>query len=168
MSIWTEPRVETLKTMWADGCSATQIADELDCGLSRNAVIGKVHRLRLPGRKRKSSVVLTPRKRKVPTKWKPERKIDPPRKRLEDGALPPLAIVAPEVFTDKHFVTLMQLENHHCRFPCWQDDVPFDKKFFCGTPTADLASGRAYCGFHSRIAFTTAAERKPQKYWRAA
>ncbi len=46
---WTDERVETLKTMWADGQSASQIAKELG-GVTRNAVIGKVHRLGLSNR----------------------------------------------------------------------------------------------------------------------
>ena len=43
---WTDERVETLKTMWSEGKSASQIAKELG-GVTRNAVIGKVHRLGL-------------------------------------------------------------------------------------------------------------------------
>jgi len=46
---WTEERVETLKRMWAEGQSASQIAKELG-GVTRNAVIGKVHRLGLSNR----------------------------------------------------------------------------------------------------------------------
>ena len=46
---WTEDRVETLKKLWADGLSASQIAKQLG-GVTRNAVIGKVHRLGLSGR----------------------------------------------------------------------------------------------------------------------
>jgi GcrA cell cycle regulator len=46
---WTEDRVETLKKLWSDGLSASQIAKQLG-GVTRNAVIGKVHRLGLSGR----------------------------------------------------------------------------------------------------------------------
>jgi GcrA cell cycle regulator len=46
---WTDERVEMLKTMWAEGKSASQIAKELG-GVTRNAVIGKVHRLGLSNR----------------------------------------------------------------------------------------------------------------------
>ena len=46
---WTDERVELLKKLWADGLSASQIAAELG-GITRNAVIGKVHRLGLSGR----------------------------------------------------------------------------------------------------------------------
>jgi GcrA cell cycle regulator len=46
---WTDERVETLKRMWNEGQSASQIAKELG-GVTRNAVIGKVHRLGLSNR----------------------------------------------------------------------------------------------------------------------
>src|SRR5258708_6054672 len=46
---WTDERVELLKKLWQDGLSASQIAAELG-GVTRNAVIGKVHRLGLSGR----------------------------------------------------------------------------------------------------------------------
>src|SRR5256885_9311186 len=46
---WTEERIERLKKMWHDGSTASQIADELG-GVSRNAVIGKAHRLGLEQR----------------------------------------------------------------------------------------------------------------------
>ena len=46
---WTDERVETLKRMWSEGQSASQIAKELG-GVTRNAVIGKVHRLGLSNR----------------------------------------------------------------------------------------------------------------------
>src|SRR6516164_4473787 len=59
---WTDDRVELLKKLWADGLSASQIAAELG-GISRNSVIGKVHRLGLAGRA-KSPAAAMPRQRK--------------------------------------------------------------------------------------------------------
>src|ERR1700736_7019121 len=60
--MWTDERVELLKKLWADGLSASQIAAELG-GITRNAVIGKVHRLGLSGRaKSPSSAAPRPRK----------------------------------------------------------------------------------------------------------
>ena len=59
---WTDERVELLKKLWADGLSASQIAGELG-GITRNAVIGKVHRLGLSGRAKAPSSA-TPRARK--------------------------------------------------------------------------------------------------------
>lgn len=46
---WTDERVTALKKLWLDGLSASQIAKQLG-GVTRNAVIGKVHRLGLSGR----------------------------------------------------------------------------------------------------------------------
>ena len=62
---WTDERVELLKKLWADGLSASQIATELG-NVTRNAVIGKVHRLGLSGRaKDVKAASATPRARKV-------------------------------------------------------------------------------------------------------
>ena len=61
---WTEERVELLKKLWLEGLSASQIAGVLAEGVTRNAVIGKVHRLKLTGRAKPASS--TPRARTAP------------------------------------------------------------------------------------------------------
>ena len=53
---WTDERVEILKKMWGEGQSVSQIAEELG-GVTRNAVIGKVHRLGLSKRATSNSSV---------------------------------------------------------------------------------------------------------------
>lgn len=64
--MWTDERVATLRKLWTEGLSASQIAKRLG-GVTRNAVIGKVTRLRLPGRARPSRprrlkrVIVSPR-----------------------------------------------------------------------------------------------------------
>ena len=64
---WTDERVEKLKKLWSEGLSASQIAAQLG-GVSRNAVIGKVHRLCLPGRAKAGGSTATARaKRPAPT-----------------------------------------------------------------------------------------------------
>ncbi|MGZ5850479.1 MAG: GcrA family cell cycle regulator, partial [Methyloceanibacter sp.] len=60
---WNDERVELLKKLWAEGLSASQIASRLG-GVTRNAVIGKVHRLGLSGRAT-SSRSASPRPRRV-------------------------------------------------------------------------------------------------------
>ena len=52
---WTDERVELLKKLWMEGLSASQIAGILGEGVTRNAVIGKVHRLKLSGRAKPAS-----------------------------------------------------------------------------------------------------------------
>src|ERR1700680_3082260 len=64
---WTDERVALLTKLWADGLSASQIAAELG-GITRNAVIGKVHRLGLSGRaKSPTSAEPRPRKPRAPS-----------------------------------------------------------------------------------------------------
>ena len=65
---WTDERVETLKKLWTDGLSASQIAAELG-GITRNAVIGKVHRLGLSGRAKSPSSAAPPRAEPSPPQF---------------------------------------------------------------------------------------------------
>ena len=58
---WTDERVELLRKLWLEGLSASQIASELSNGITRNAVIGKVHRLGLSGRAKAPSQAALPR-----------------------------------------------------------------------------------------------------------
>ena len=59
---WTEDRIELLKRLWDQGQSASQIADELGGGITRNAVIGKAHRLGLKARPSPVKSEAAPRK----------------------------------------------------------------------------------------------------------
>lgn len=58
---WTDERVAILKKLWLEGLSASQIAAELSGGVTRNAVIGKVHRLKLSGRAKPTTVAARPK-----------------------------------------------------------------------------------------------------------
>ena len=73
---WTDERVETLKKMWSEGQSASQIAKELG-GVTRNAVIGKVHRLGLSNRAGGTAEpVATPDPKPAKVEAKPESKVE--------------------------------------------------------------------------------------------
>ena len=91
---WTDERVATLKRLWGEGWSAGQIAVELGGGVSRCAVIGKVHRLKLAAR---ATVVPRPNPRHVKRegatrskpaapKQKPVIDAKPVEKRLPNGS----------------------------------------------------------------------------------
>jgi GcrA cell cycle regulator len=67
---WTDERIDQLKTMWERGLTASQIADELG-GVSRNAVIGKAHRLGLQSRPSPVKANETPKKAAPPPPRKP-------------------------------------------------------------------------------------------------
>ncbi len=83
---WTDERVELLKKMWGEGQSASQIAKELG-GVTRNAVIGKVHRLGLSNRATGASKAAEPKEKPAPAaaaprpapKPKPQPKTEPAR-----------------------------------------------------------------------------------------
>ena len=87
---WTDDRVETLKRMWGEGASASQIAKELG-GVTRNAVIGKVHRLGLSNRNTDEAKPAADAQKATPKASKPEPKSEP---KVE--AAPPVPAVPEE------------------------------------------------------------------------
>ncbi len=82
---WTDERVELLKKMWGEGQSASQIAKELG-GVTRNAVIGKVHRLGLSNRTNGAPAPAKPEAPKPAAKADPKARQKPPAK--ADAARP--------------------------------------------------------------------------------
>lgn len=102
---WTEERIEKLKSMWEKGMTASQIADELG-GVSRNAVIGKAHRLDLQSRPspvkphdddksepRKAATPRAPKATPRPAEATPPQRAEPPVARVA----PPSVSAAPPV-----------------------------------------------------------------------
>lgn len=92
---WTDQRIDQLKTLWEKGLTASQIADELG-GVSRNAVIGKAHRLGL--KSRPSPVKANePDKKIAPKKTVvvPAKPIAPPPLRMRPAAAPVMPSEAP-------------------------------------------------------------------------
>lgn len=139
---WTDDRVETLKRMWAEGQSASQIAKELG-GVTRNAVIGKVHRLGLSGRATPSKparpVVRVARPRPAPT---PARRA--PVAAAVSAPTPPQTVVARR--EEPGSATVLTLGVHMCKWPIGD---PSSRDFtFCGRGT-----NGTYCDEHARVAY---------------
>jgi GcrA cell cycle regulator len=156
---WTDERVELLKKLWADGLSASQIAGELG-GITRNAVIGKVHRLGLSGRaKSPSSAAPRPRKARPPSHVL---RVVRPAVRGNtalalaydlDAELEPEPIE--NVIPIGQRRTILELNEETCRWPI--GDPGAADFFFCGgKPT----TGVPYCAYHSRIAYQPANDRR--------
>jgi len=80
---WTEERIEALRSLWMQGLTASQIAERLG-GVSRNAVIGKAHRLGLSARP--SPIKREPGAKPVPMP-RPAR-ATPPQHHAEPAPLP--------------------------------------------------------------------------------
>lgn len=162
---WTDERVETLKKLWAEGHSASQIAKELG-GVTRNAVIGKVHRLGLSGRSTPSRPVKRPPRLARP---KPRVLPDGTVKPSPSEATPTAARAAreeralieklpPVDLPDGQKATVLNLSASMCKWPIGD---PADPSFaFCGRK----AECGPYCSEHAKIAFQPARkrERKPK------
>jgi GcrA cell cycle regulator len=154
---WTDERVELLKKLWADGLSASQIAGELG-GITRNAVIGKVHRLGLSGRA-KSPSSSVPRARKPRSHMM---RVQRPMSRGNTAlALAYEMDQEPEQELVENIIpigqrrTLLELNEDTCRWPI--GDPATTEFFFCGgKPLSSLP----YCTYHSRVAYQPANERR--------
>jgi len=159
---WTDERVETLKKLWADGHSASQIAAELG-GITRNAVIGKVHRLGLAGRA-KSPSSAAPRQRK-PRAVSHMLRVSRPSMRgntalahayeLDTEAEPELI---DNVIPLGQRRSLLELTEETCRWPI--GDPGTADFFFCGGPTI---TSLPYCAYHSRVAYQPANMRRDRR-----
>lgn len=156
---WTDERVELLKKLWSDGLSASQIAAELG-GITRNAVIGKVHRLGLSGRaKSVSAGVPRPRKMRPPAHML----------RIARGAIRGNTALAhayeietetePELLDNVIPIgqrrTILELTEQTCHWPI--GDPSSGDFFFCGGNTV---AGLPYCAYHSRMAYQPVTDRR--------
>ena len=159
LQTWTDDRVERLKKLWADGLSASQIAGELG-GITRNAVIGKVHRLGLSGRaKAPSSSVPRQRKPRAPSMFRAPRPMMRGNTALAMPAYDYEQEPEPELLENiipiGQRCTLLELDSEKCHWPIGDPGQP--DFFFCGGKTPN---GNPYCGYHARIAYQPVTDRR--------
>ena len=161
---WTDDRVEQLKKMWLEGLSASQIANELSHGITRNAVIGKVHRLGLSGRVKSPA----PAPARPRAKTRGEEETRSPSIPMSHGNLAlaaesrPMPAPAPRSSGDDvvipicERVSIMELRESMCRWPLGD---PASSEFrYCG---AKMQVGLGpYCAHHARIAYQPAQDRR--------
>ncbi|WP_375572020.1 GcrA family cell cycle regulator [Ahrensia marina] len=174
---WTDERVEVLKTMWLGGSSASQIAAALG-DVTRNAVIGKVHRLGLSGRGKPTSTA-TPRARKprAPSSGTSRPRRSTTTARVGGGA--GVSVGATALKSDEMAVatleqapvargnvdlvlvgespklSIQELKEDTCRWPV--GDPMNDDFHFCGRSALD---GQPYCEYHCGVAFQAPNERR--------
>jgi len=156
---WSSERIEQLRSLWHDGLSASQIATHLG-GITRNAVIGKAHRLGLTGRpspiKNRSISVARPR---------------PPRRPRVEHAPVPRPIAAAPVHQARHVeppqpveledmpgATILTLTDRICKWPIGDPRHP--DFHFCGRASAE---GLPYCADHARRAYQPPARRSSER-----
>ena len=173
---WTDERVELLKKLWTEGLSASQIAGRLGSGVTRNAVIGKVHRLNLSGRAQPQRMAQprAPRKPREPSL----------ATRAGGGGLPslptagntalrpvmrasvqprPQALPEPEPLrlvdlSQDGRVTILHLSDKTCKWPI--GDPGSEEFCFCGHGPRE---GSPYCEYHARLAYQPLQDRRNRK-----
>jgi GcrA cell cycle regulator len=164
---WTEERVEQLKKLWQDGLSASTIAAQLG-GVTRNAVIGKVHRLGLSGR----SKTVTTSARSGHSKPRPasQRPSVQPlsfgntalKARTAPAPAPrpmPAAEPIPFPMPTGEKISILQLSERTCRWPIGDPATP--EFGFCGE--GKEPGGAPYCPYHCRVAYQPVVDRRREK-----
>ncbi len=182
---WTDERVEKLKTMWGEGQSASQIAKSLG-GVTRNAVIGKVHRLGLSNRAAAKPVAPAPEVKSAKPSpvaaapAAPEPK-PAPAERVVEAAPPPKPVIqsptarreppppTPAMVEDaaRTAEALAVMEKKAKRLDLLEltektckwpiGDPATDDFFFCGLPSQP---GKPYCEAHVAVAFQPMSSRR--------
>ena len=177
MLSWTDERVDLLRSIIIKILSASRIAAELAGGVTRNAVIGKVHRLGLSGRVKTQTAVVNarPRPAEKPTKSDSariggaamlQRAMSMPVRgnialALQERPMPMVSRRASDdnVVSLTENVTIMELRESMCRWPVGD---PSSAEFrYCGGK-ANIGEG-PYCKHHSRMAYQPTQDRRQRK-----
>lgn len=176
---WNDERVELLKKLWAEGMTASQISAALG-GVTRNAVIGKIHRLGLSGRTKSTGegAVAAPAPEMLeealppvieavaeaaPAEPEPPAPTPAPAILREEEPAPvrPAPVIRPSLPKSEVVVpfvertTIMTLTANACRWPI--GDPGSEGFHFCGKRSQP---GIPYCTEHARIAYQPSADRR--------
>ena len=176
---WTDERIEQLRQLWSEGQSASKIAEKLG-GVTRNAVIGKIHRLGLSNRSENSEKKIITKKRGRPAKVK---NTDNFQKRVDKNK--DFSQINSDKFDDLHLdglegdknmllqatlaniaeleenakkLNLMELTERTCKWPI--GDPATENFWFCGHPSEQ---GKPYCSTHVSIAFQPISLKRERK-----
>lgn len=176
---WTDERIKQLRQLWSEGQSASKIAEKLG-GVTRNAVIGKIHRLGLSNRSENSEKKIITKKRGRPTKVKNtdnfQEQVDKNKDfsqinsdkidylhvdgvEYDKNKLPEatLANIA-ELEENAKKLNLMELTERTCKWPI--GDPATENFWFCGHPSEQ---GKPYCSTHVSIAFQPISLKRERK-----
>ena len=170
---WTEEKVELLRQLWLDGKSASQVSAVLGAGLTRNAVIGKVHRLGLAGRAKSptaqsaSGVVRTPAAVRRATARPAahiagatmvrgntvlavavDAELEAQPARLAEEIVVPMSLK----------VTIVDLKESMCKWPLGDPTSPDFR--YCGSPAY---GGCPYCQHHGKLAYQPVQDRRRER-----
>ncbi len=149
MVSWTKERVELLQKLWLEESSAALIAAELGDGISRSAVMGKIHRLGLCGRGQPRSNVkhqprpAGPREYRLATIGSAALRAEPKTVPERDARIfEPVAVPVAKM------LTIAALTQHTCKWPFGDSQEGGFR--FCGHDTLE---GVPYCRYHTTVAY---------------
>lgn len=155
---WTAEAIERLKALWAEGHSTAEIGRRM--GISKNAVVGKAHRLNLPARPSPIRRDAVPRPAPVPRAPRPmpaARQVPPPMLRAAPVAVAPVVAAAPAAPVVRAFPAAAR-PRFGSRSCCWPIGEPGTSGFrFCG---ADPMAGKPYCTEHAALAYVKPRDRR--------
>lgn len=160
---WTAEAIERLRALWADGLSTAEIGRRM--GVSKNAVVGKAHRLNLSARPSPIRRDATPRPAAPPRPVTP-RPAPQPRAmaaRIETAAPPappPAPVVAVQAAPPKPAAPAIvrPFARIGARSCCWPLGEPGTSEFrFCA---AESMAGKPYCAAHAAVAYVKARDRR--------
>jgi GcrA cell cycle regulator len=143
---WTEEAIAKLRSLWAEGLSTAEIGRRLN--ISKNAVVGKAHRLNLSPRpspiRRNDGPGATPRP-VVP-------------KRTQGPTLPPLSAASAAPVPSLRAIMPVQKYSQRATPCCWPIGEPGKPSFhFCN---AESVAGKPYCESHAAIAYVRVRDRR--------
>ncbi len=150
---WDDERVEKLKKLWAEGLSASQIAGKIG-GVTRNAVIGKVHRLGLSGR----AAPAKPQRGRAYCADEAGSRLHPPSSEGPKPLATEPEFTASAILDDGDLTTVATLKTNMCKWPV--GDPASDDFHFCGQAAP---TGKSYCPYHASLAFQPTQQRKVER-----
>lgn len=154
---WTEEMVEGLRQMWTEGLTANEIAKRL--GVSKNSIVGKVHRLCLKARpspiKKKEDEAETETEVVETAEQQPETPVQVVEEiKAEEIPEPVVERKVEKKHKGNGHIKLVELDSHTCRWPLGD---PRDEDFcFCGRK---VRMGQTYCEEHSNMAYVKATKK---------
>ncbi len=165
---WNSEAIETLRSLWAEGHSTAEIGRRM--GVSKNAVVGKAHRLNLPARpspiRREAEGAnarpAVPLQRRAPTPRQPQPMRRPePVQQPQQAPQPQQVVVAPVQMAPPPpppaavVRSFPRVSNRSC---CWPLGEPGTSGFrFC---EEGAMSGKPYCSSHASVAYVKARDRR--------
>lgn len=172
---WPDVRVDRLRALWAEGWSASQAALVLNAefgayeALTKNAVVGKVHRLGLPSRVPRYTANRQPKRARRAAEAakrsagpKPSRSTICPLRTKPLGvkplrsAIPPVEVTpvmranAWKLLDGAAGIPFLDRAPWQCAWPCWDAFTLIAERLCCGLPI-DYRAGQPYCAAHAQI-----------------